>query len=113
MNVCPATANTFADPTTKLCVPFCPATYYAGLTTRTCVQTCPSSVEEHGTFGNNETRTCSEVCNLLNGSITYADPQTVNRYCVLQCSQSPLTAFADPSTATCVPKCPTFPSLYG
>lgn len=51
---------------------------------------------------------------MSNGSIlTYADPQTTNRYCVLQCSQTPNRAFADSSTRTCVPICPTTPSLFG
>ena len=43
----------------------------------------------------------------------YADPQTVNRYCVTKCSQTPNVAFADPSTQTCVSICPTYPSLFG
>jgi len=45
--------------------------------------------------------------------ITYDDPQTANRFCVLTCTQSPNPAFADPSTGTCVPICPSFPPLFG
>jgi proprotein convertase subtilisin/kexin type 5 len=45
--------------------------------------------------------------------MTFADPQTANRYCVLQCTQTPNEAFADPSSRTCVPICPTTPSLFG
>jgi hypothetical protein len=115
VNTCPATANTFGDSTTKFCVPLCPDTYFSDYSTRLCVQRCPTTVEEHGTFGNNETRVCEEKCSAINNGtvLTYADPQTINRYCVLQCSQNSSRSFADPSTSTCVPVCPTFPDLYG
>lgn len=45
--------------------------------------------------------------------MTFADPQTIKRYCVLECSQSPQRSFADPSTRHCVSVCPTQPDLYG
>jgi hypothetical protein len=117
VDVCPASAGTFADPTTKFCVPLCPNNpnkYFSDYSTRTCVQKCPSGVLLAGTFGNNETRACEAYCSpLSNGTLTFADHQTVNRYCVSQCSQSPNTSFADPSTRTCVSICPTTPDLYG
>ena len=118
VTTCPASVGTFADPTSGFCVPLCPNTpnkYFSDLYSRKCVQRCPDSVDFDGTFGNNETRVCEDYCSPFNnGSITtFADPQTVNRYCVLQCSQTPNPAFADRSTRTCVPICPTTPSLFG
>jgi hypothetical protein len=118
VDTCPATAGTFADPTSGFCVPFCPNSpnkYFSDYSTRHCVLRCPATVDLAGTFGNNETRVCEDYCSPLNNGtiLTYADPQTINRYCVLQCSQSPNLAFADPSTRTCVPICPTTPSLFG
>ena len=94
VDVCPASVGTFGDPTTRLCVPLCPVTpalYFSDQTTRLCVQKCPASAVDLGTFGNNETRVCESACSAFkNGTVlTYADAQTVNRYCVLQCSQSP------------------------
>ena len=113
VTTCPATASSFGDPTTKLCVTLCPDTYFADYSTRTCVQTCPSNIEEQGYFGNNETRICQQRCAPQNNSLTYADPQTNNRFCVSLCSQTPHQAFRDAATARCVPICPTFPDLYG
>lgn len=113
VTTCPVSADTFGDPTTKFCVSLCPNTYFADYSTRLCVQTCPANVEEQGLFGNNQTRICEEVCSPQGGVLTYADPQTANRFCVLACSQNPNPSFADPSTARCVAICPTFPSLYG
>ena len=53
------------------------------------------------------------MCAPQNNTLTFADPQTINRYCVLECSQSSHKAFADPSTARCVAICPAHPDLYG
>lgn len=55
---CPVGSNTFADPTTKFCVPLCPSTYYSDVNTRTCVQGCPSNYGVQGTFADNTTRQC-------------------------------------------------------
>lgn len=88
VDVCPANVGTFADPVSEFCVPLCPNVpdlYFSDYSTRTCVLRCPDSVDFDGTFGNNETRVCEDYCSPLNNgtTLTYADPQTLNRYCVI------------------------------
>jgi hypothetical protein len=73
------------------------------------VQTCPDSYGLYGTFGDNSTNNCVELCPID----TYGDAQTTNRVCVLYCSQVPQLSFADSSTRRCVPQCPSSPPLYG
>lgn len=110
VTTCPATANLYGNFATRICVPICPNGTFADDLTRTCVTMCPSNNGVHDTFGNNDTHICEQTCTQV---AAYADPQTANRYCVLLCSQSPAESFADPSTKTCVPRCPTHPSLFG
>jgi len=110
VTTCPVISNLYANPTTGYCVPVCPPTYFADSVSQECVQRCPINNGIHDTFGNNDTHICEEKCTQVNA---YSDPQTLNRYCVLLCSQSPSLSFADPSSRQCVPRCPTFPSLFG
>lgn len=111
VTTCSATSNLYGDPTTKFCVSTCPSGYYADDSTRLCVTACPATYGLHGTFADNDTNICVAYCT---GSNEFADPQTIKRYCVYKyCSQSPYVAFADPSSKSCVPVCPSSPSLYG
>lgn len=117
--------NFFGDSSTKLCVNRCPnvtvavvnasaginepvGIRYSDVSTRLCVETCPETYGLHGTFGDNFSNNCVEVC----PSGTYGDAQTTHRVCVLHCSQLQ-KSFADSSTNRCVAKCPSSPPLYG
>ena len=110
VDTCPVLFGTFGDFNSRICVPVCPNGTYADDLTRTCVDACPENNGVHDTFGDNITHTCQEVCHQ---SGSFGDPQTANRYCVSDCSQTPDASFADPSTKQCVPRCPTHPSYYG
>ena len=110
VDTCPVTANTYGDNDTRICVPTCPTGTFADGLSRICVARCPQVNGVHDTFGNNDTMICEPKCTQPNA---YGDPQHPNRYCVAVCSQSPAESFADPTTKTCVPRCPTFPSLFG
>ena len=86
VDTCPVLDGTFGNFDDRMCVPVCPNETFADDLSRTCVTRCPENNGIHDTFGNNETHICEENCQEPN---TYADPQTLNRYCVTECSQSP------------------------
>lgn len=52
-------ANSYADPTTRVCVAVCPdqPPMFASNGTQTCVKKCPGV-----TFGDNSTRSCVTTC---------------------------------------------------
>lgn len=123
VDLCPESMNYFGDPSTRLCTTLCPlldaslfnataninlaaGRLFADSKTRLCVYTCPLDYGLQGTFGDNSTNTCVERC--PDGS--FGDANTVNRFCVAQCTGG---AYADPYTMLCVDVCPASPPLYG
>lgn len=116
----------YRDPTTSFCVSQCPPGYFGDKTTTyTCRLVCSTATE----YGEPISRLCLTKANCAAPYI-YADDYS--RQCVTQCPQSQNTFgvnstnfcdaacpwgptlyhFRDPSTQTCVQKCPINPSLY-
>jgi len=102
--------NYFGDPHNKLCTDRCPTLaspvvnataninlpaghLFADYSTRLCVYMCPLDYGISGTFGDNTTNTCVSRC----PANSYGDANTINRYCVVQCTNA---AFADDLTMT-------------
>jgi hypothetical protein len=123
VDLCPESMNYFGDPRSRLCTTYCsdlnislvnttaqinlPAgKLFADYKTRLCVYTCPADYGLQGTFGDNSTNTCVERC----PAGSYGDANTVNRFCVAECTGG---AFADPLTMLCVQICPASPPLFG
>lgn len=85
--------NLFADNTTGLCVPGCPAPYFGvnNIANFKCVQFCPPSQYKH---------TTSRLCKVSCPSGTFADPTTMS--CVSVC---PGIYYGRISDTTCVSDC--------
>jgi hypothetical protein len=108
VNWCPPSNGTFSDNNSKLCVSKCPnvtgTLYYADIHLRWCIPTClvyNASLEE---FGNNNTQTCEQSC-LDNNS--YADAQSPRRYCIAVCTNTVISGtttlyYRNNFTMTCV-----------
>lgn len=121
--ICPISMNYFGDPSTRLCVSYCPlltlpvinataginlpsGRLFADYSTRLCVYTCPSNYGNEGTYGDNSTNTCVGQCPI--GS--FGDANTVNRFCVSECTGG---SYADNLTMLCVSICPANPPTFG
>lgn len=88
VNWCPVEAGTFADNISKLCVEKCPIAtngtyFYADVHIRWCIPNCINYNSTFNEFGNNSTQTCETECLDRNA---FADAQTPRRFCIDVCT---------------------------
>jgi len=101
---CPPANDTYADNISKLCVSKCPndtgTLYYADWHIRWCIPTCQNYNATYSEFGNNSTQTCETKC-LDNNS--FADAQSPRRYCIALCTNTATDLYyRNNFTMTCV-----------
>ena len=102
----PGCSPEFADNYTRRCMPGCPPSQwtYADPTTHRCVRVCPPNY-----YAENTTQTCVPTCwNYSSTSYGYAD--NITKYCVAVC---PYGFFGDNTTFKCVEQCSPTRDEYG